>query len=172
MSEMYTYGGNGSEVREEYNALGELDMRMYMEMVSAELESCFASTQQTHRLHCGFVYNENVLRRTIRFQYDNFEEQTLVEVSHVTLNSQPLQERYEVRIELFEGEDSVSVVDHYDFSLYQGHHWQAELMHSYDDEVLEEDDSEFSRTMTAYDFDEFFKHTAKIQTQIKLLLVQ
>lgn len=143
-----------------------------MEMVSTELEGCFVSTQQTHQLHCGFVCNEDGLRRTIRFQYDTLEEQTLVEVSHVKLNGQQLQERYEVRIELFEGEDSVSIVDHYDFSLYQGHHWQAELMHSYEDEVLEEDGSELSRTMTAYDFDEFFKHTAKIQTQIKLLLVQ
>jgi len=66
----------------------------------------------------------------------------------------------------------------YHFNRYTGNHWRASVKHNdiehddYNMIRLENNSKYYSREMTPYDFDEFFKDTAEINTQLRMRLVQ
>ena len=198
MNEAYTYGGNGSIERIEYNKLNDQDLNMYIEMVTDELESFFLCARPSLEIDYTFHQTEEMLYRNIDFLYittDSNPETTFVfntdngnlseyEPPIVPINSNiriaynkyatgKLREEYIVNIDRNDAGTKGDFSNRYHFSRYVGNNWQAIVDHTdIDDVPLGDDGKYYSRDMTPYDFDEFFKDTAEINTQLRMRLVQ
>jgi hypothetical protein len=203
MSESYTYGGNGSLERVEYNKLNERDLSMYIEMVSDELESFFLCAQPSPEVDNTFEKTEEKLSRSIDFSYlttASDPETTYVfdltsgvlaeynppitpiknsvEIVYSQYAKGLICEEYIVNIDRTDAGTKGSFLSRYHFNRYPGNHWQASVKHNdikHDNFNLlrrENNGKYYSREMTPYDFDEFFKDTAEINTQLRMRLVQ
>lgn len=198
MSEAYSYGGNGSLERLEYNKLNEQDLGMYLEMVGDELESFFLSAQPSPEIDYIFHQTDEKICRNIDFSYittHSEPETTLlfdtdngylleyeppivpvgnnVRISYNQYETGSLREEYIVNIDRNDAGTKGYFSNRYHFGRYVGNNWQATVNHTDIDAVpLEDNGKYYSRDMTPYDFDEFFKDTAEINTQLRMRLVQ
>lgn len=203
MSEAYTYGGDGSLARIEYNELNERDLGMYIEMVNDKLESFFLCAYPSREVDSTFHQTDDTMSRSINFQYCTTEsdpETTLlldtasgvlaeyvppvvpiknnVKIAYNQYKKGILQEEYIVAIDRNDAGTKGNFSNQYYFSRHAGNHWQARVSHNdiegdtFYDTPSEGKSKYYSREMTPYDFDEFFKDTAEINTQLRLRLVQ
>jgi hypothetical protein len=197
MSETYTYGYNRKVERLEYRILNEQDLGMYMAMVDDEIESFFMRAHPSPEVDNTFHKDDDMLYRSIDFLYlttDSEPETTWlmtndgelaeyeppivpiinkVHVSYIQYMKGPLQEEYIVNIDRNDAGTKGDFVSRYRFCRYVGDNLQATVQHTDIDAVPQEDHGKYyTRDMTPYDFDEFFKDSAQINTQLRMRLVQ
>jgi len=141
-----------------------------------------------------FHQDEEMLYRSIDFLYlttDSEPETTLlltedgyyeppiipivnkVHLAYVQHNEGTLQEEYSIYIDRNDAGTKGDFVSRYHFCHFVGDNWQATVQHTDIDAVPQEDYGKYyTREMTPYDFDEFFKDSAEINTQLRMRLVQ
>jgi len=197
MSETYTYGKNQRQERLEYRQLNPQDLGMYMNMVDDEIESFFMRAHPSPEVDYSFIQDEEKLYRSIDFLYlttDSEPDTTWlitdtcelaeyeppivpiinkVHVSYIQYTQGTLQEEYSVYIDRNDAGTKGDFVSRYHFCRFAGDNWQATVQHTDIDAVPNEDYGKYyTREMTPYDFDEFFKDSAQINTQLRMRLVQ
>ena len=178
MSEAYPYGEGLKRQRLEYQIPSEVDREQYMGLVSDELEALFMSAPSSNDVHSSFYTDENELHRSVRFVYNSVGDEVKVVIENHQYADEILREHYTVRILRSEAGVKGDFMNEYQFSCYVGDHWQAHVQHldveNDNWNVLRKQNNSkyYSREMTPYDFDEFFKDTAQINTQLRMRLVQ
>lgn len=198
MSEAYTYGGDGIKERIEYNRLSEQDLQEYIDMASQDIESIFSYALPSDRVTLSYFTENNISTRYLGFAYATasiIDEPTLLfDIENVTVKEfQPpvipvvnavtvehevhpygiLNEEYKIAIKRWVNGTNGMFVSSYLIRRYSGNHWQTWV--EYNDlglEPEEQDSKNYTRPMTEYDFNEFFKDTAEIKGQLLSVLVQ
>lgn len=155
MNEAYTYGGNGSLERIEYNKLNQRDLSMYIEMVNDELESFFLCAQPSSEVDSTFDLTNEKMSRNIDFQYlttDSDPETTYVfdlnsgvvseyeppivpirnsvKIAYNQYKKGILREEYTVSINRIDAGTKGSFVSEYHFTRHVADHWQANVTHN------------------------------------------
>jgi len=191
MNEAYTYGGNGSLERTEYNKPTGESFRQYIEMVNVELEAYLNLEKTPPGVKDTTWHDVDMSNRTFTFSYvaDNAKifydtkegtillegnlnpDFTVVSIEHRLYSKSVLQEEYIVKIDRNQPGTTGDFSNHYSFSRFAGGAWVAEVEHN-DVNPDAQQGKFYSRPMTPYDFDEFFKDTAQMSIQLKSLLVQ
>jgi len=198
MSEAYTYGGNGSLERIEYNALNERELIVCIERVNEEIEFIFEKAHPSPGIVNYFSQDEEGMYRHLEststpasdsYLLFDTEGTTLVKVQPVfAVNSVKLEyglhlndilrEEYVLKVEQNEPGTKGSFSTRYHFRHYATGHWQASVEHvdiendDYHEDRPQNNSKYYSRDMTSYDFNEFFKDTAQIKDQLGIVLVQ
>jgi len=200
MSEAYTYGEQGNGRRIEYNTISQYELGVYMEAVSDKLESIFLNTYRTDEIHSTFYKDDEKLCRSIDFGYlttDSDPETqfvldpetmnlaeyeppivpiiNIVHISYDRYETGLIREEYVVNVDRADAGSEGNYVNRYHFTRYAANTWQATVEHTNTDiDVFPDEDygKYYSRDMTPYDFNEFFEHSAEINTQLRMLLVQ
>jgi len=197
MSEAYTYGGNGSKERIEYNELSEKALAILADKVSVEMESIFANAPSSRGVANRFSQDKEGMYRNLTSMYTH-ENSTLlfdaesgsilnildapsvydVKIEHALYTEGVLREEYIIKLVQADPGTNGAFSTRYLLSHFTGNVWQATVEHidvehdDYDEERTQNNSKYYSRNMTSYDFGEFFKDTAQIKDQLGIVLVQ
>jgi len=198
MSETYDFGPSQKAERLEYRTLSEQDLGMYIAMASERLESFLLQVRPSHDIGIAFHKDEEKFYKSFDMQYlttasdpeitfvydeDNGDlaqyEPPIVpiintlHVSHTRYVHSALSEEYIVNIDRNDAGTKRAFASRYHFIRGMSDNWLATVQHTDIDAVSEDDYGKYyTRDMTPYDFDEFFKDANEIHDQLRLRLVQ
>jgi len=194
--ETYPYGQNQRLERLEYRSLNEIDRNVYMGMVSDEFELIFRSVRPSEGdIRVSEENEEGVYRRispvytSTPVWFFNTEEKTVEEfeptvkrtalkIEYAQYTQGVLREEYVMKIEQNDRATNGTFSTRYHFMQYAPGVWQADVEHL---DIINDDwnmlrpqnlSKFYRRDMTPYDFDEFFKDTTEIKSQLGINLVQ
>ena len=197
MSEAYTYGGNGSIERVEYNELNEYDLGVRIEKASEALESIFMHTASPGIVN-EFSQDKEGMYRKVSSAYFLESDSAFffnsdtgsikkvldvpvmkdIKIEHALYTHGVLREEYILKIIHNDPGTNGAFSTRYHLSNFTGGYWQATVEHidiendDYNILRLQNNSKYYTRDMTSYDFDEMKKDSTEIKDQLGIVLVQ
>jgi len=198
MSEAYTYGGNGSVERVEYNELNEYELGVSIERVSETLEAIFVHTPSSPGIVNEFSQDKEGMYRKVSSTYFLEGESTFlfnsddgsimkildapvvkdINIEYAFYTEGVLREEYIMKIVENDPGTNGAFSTRYHLSNFKGGLWQATVEHidvendNFNMLRTQNNSKFYRRTMTSYDFDELLKDSAEIKDQLGIVLVQ